>query len=83
MLFTYREEGHVFQSIGGWSPDAATVTGLAEPERIRTLLITFGTLQVLKVPPLMGRWLSQEDDTRGRARGRPVELRLLAEAVWR
>lgn len=77
MLFTYREEGHVFQSIGGWSPDAATVTGFAEPERIRTLLITFGTLQVLDVPPLMGRWLSQEDDTPG-----APEVVLLSYGYW-
>jgi predicted permease len=77
MLFTYREEGHVFQSIGGWSPDAATVTGLTEPERIRTLLITFGTLQVLNVPPLMGRWLSQEDDTEG-----TPEVVLLSYGYW-
>ena len=77
MLFTYREEGHVFQSIGGWSPDSATVTGFAEPERIRTLLITFGTLQVLNVPPLMGRWLSQEDDTPG-----SPEVVLLSYGYW-
>src|SRR5260370_25584089 len=77
MLFTYREEGHVLQSIGGWSPDAATVTGLAEPERIATLLITFGTLQALKVPPLMGRWLSQEDDTEG-----APEVVLLGYGYW-
>src|SRR5882672_8078791 len=77
MLFTYREEGRVFQSIGGWSPDAATVTGLAEPERTRTLLITFGTLQVLNVPPLLGRWLSHEDDTPG-----AHEVVLLSYGYW-
>jgi putative ABC transport system permease protein len=77
MLFTYREEGHVFQSIGGWSPESATVTGFAEPERIRTLLITFGTLQVLNVPPLVGRWLSQEDDTEG-----APEVVLVSYGYW-
>ena len=77
MLFTYREEGRVFQSIGGWSPDAATVTGLAEPERVSTLLITFGTLQALNVPPLMGRWLSREDDTEG-----APEVVLLSYDYW-
>jgi len=77
MLFTYREEGHVFQSIGGWSPGGATVTGLVEPERISTLLITFGTLQALNVLPLMGRWLSQEDDTDG-----APEVVLLSYGYW-
>jgi putative ABC transport system permease protein len=77
MLFTYREEGRVFQSIGGWSPNAAAVTGLAEPERTRTLLITFGVLQALKVPPLLGRWLSQEDDTQG-----APDVVLLSYGYW-
>ena len=77
MLFTYREEGRMFQAIGGWLPEGATVTGLAEPERIRTLLITFGTLQALQVPPLMGRWLSQEDDTPG-----APEVVLLSYGYW-
>lgn len=65
MLFTYREQSHVFQSIGGWSPTSTTVTGLAEPERVRTLMINFSTLQVLNVSPLLGRWLTEEDDTPG------------------
>src|SRR5262249_20583034 len=60
MLFTYREESHVFQSIGGWSPETATVTGLAEPERARAILVTTGTLQALRAPPVLGRWLSPE-----------------------
>ena len=77
MLFTYREEGRVFQSIGGWSPDGATVTGLAEPERISALSITFGTLQTLNVPPLIGRWLSREDDTEG-----APEVVLLSYDYW-
>jgi putative ABC transport system permease protein len=78
MLFTYREENHVFQSIGGWSPDAATVIGLAEPDQARTLLITFGILQALNVPPLLGRWLSQEDDTPG-----APDVVLLSYGYWR
>jgi predicted permease len=77
MLFTYREESHVFQSIGGWSPETATVTGLAEPERARALLITSGTLQSLNVPPLLGRWLSQEDDSPG-----APEVVLLSYGYW-
>jgi predicted permease len=65
MLYTYRNESRVFQSIGLWMPAAATVTGLAEPERVQALQITFGTLQALSVPPQLGRWLLQNDDTPG------------------
>jgi hypothetical protein len=77
MLYTYREESRRFQSIGGWIPDAATVTGIAEPERIRTLLITFGTVETLNVPPVVGRWLSEEDDQPG-----APEVVLLSHGYW-
>ena len=77
MLYTYRAESRVFQSIGGWSPASATVTGLAEPERARVLDVTFGTLQALNVPPLLGRWITQEDD----APGAP-EVVLLGHGYW-
>lgn len=77
MLFTYREENSVFQSLGGWSPEGATVTGLGEPERAQALLLSFGVLQSLDVPPLLGRWLSPEDDTEG-----APETVLLSYGFW-
>jgi putative ABC transport system permease protein len=77
MLFTYREESRVFQAIGGWSPGSATVTGLAEPERTRVLMITFGLLQALDVAPLLGRWVSQKDDAPG-----ADQVLLLSYGYW-
>src|SRR4051812_36600250 len=44
MEFTYREEGRAFQDLGIWSNGGATVTGLSEPEQVRTLWVTYGTL---------------------------------------
>src|SRR2546428_13405295 len=38
------------------------VTGLAEPEQVRGVLVTDGTLRALNVPPLAGRWLTAADD---------------------
>jgi predicted permease len=67
----------MFESVGGWFPDVATITGLAEPERAVTLLVTFGMLQSLGVAPLLGRWLSQEDDTPG-----APETLLLSYGYW-
>ena len=77
MLFTYREESRVFQAIGGWSPASATVTSLAEPERARVLMITFGLLQAMDVPPLLGRWVSEKDDAPG-----ADEVLLLSYGYW-
>jgi putative ABC transport system permease protein len=65
MYFTYREESRTFQDFGLWSNDDASVTGIGEPEQIRVLDVTYGTLQALGVQPLVGRWFSQADDTPG------------------
>jgi predicted permease len=65
MLFTYREEGRSFHELGLWQSGGVTVTGLAEPEQVRNLRVTYGVLQALGVPPMLGRWFSREDDTPG------------------
>src|SRR5262252_8820590 len=41
---TYQEEGRVFQQIGLRTDGSPSVTGLAEPERVRALHVTHGTL---------------------------------------
>ena len=61
MYFTFAEQNRTLQSLGLWVPRMTTVTGLAEPERVRTILVTDGALQALAVPPELGRWLSRED----------------------
>src|SRR5262245_14699804 len=55
LYFTYREQGRTFQDVGLWSEGAATVTGLAEPERVSVMRVTDGTLPILGVPPQLGR----------------------------
>lgn len=61
MYFTYAEQNQTFQSFGVWVPGAANVTGLAEPEEVRTANVSDGILQTLAVPPAAGRWLSADD----------------------
>ena len=61
MYFTYAEQNRTFQAMGVWVPGAANVTGLAEPEQVRTVYMSDGVLQALAVPPAAGRWLSQAD----------------------
>ncbi len=65
MYFTYREENSTFQDFGLWSNDGVTVTGAGDPEQVRALDVTYGTLQSLGVQPAAGRWFSQADDTTG------------------
>ncbi|HEY3988496.1 MAG TPA: ABC transporter permease [Acidobacteriaceae bacterium] len=61
MYFTYAEQNRTFQSLGVWIAGTANVTGVAQPEQVHTALISDGVLQTLKVPPAIGRWLSQAD----------------------
>jgi predicted permease len=61
MYFTYAEQNRTFQSVGVWDSGTANVTGLGEPERIRTVEISDGVLEALGVPPAVGRWLSAAD----------------------
>jgi predicted permease len=65
MYYTYAEHNRTFQSLGVWVPDAASVTGLAEPEQVRVVAVSDGVLQAFAVPPALGRWLSAADQIPG------------------
>src|SRR5215471_19186860 len=61
MYVTYSEYNQTFQSLGVWISDTANVTGLGEPEQVRTVAVSDGVLQALSIPPKVGRWLLQAD----------------------
>jgi putative ABC transport system permease protein len=75
--FTYRDDGRVFEDIGMWDNTSVSVTGAGEPERVEALLVTDGTLGVLRVQPELGRPFLKEDD----APGSPERV-LLTHAYW-
>jgi putative ABC transport system permease protein len=61
MYFTYAEQNRTFRALGVWTQGTANVTGLAEPEQVRTVFVRDGVLQALGVPPAAGRWLLAAD----------------------
>jgi predicted permease len=61
MYFTYAEHNRTFQSLGVWISGTANVTGLAEPEQVRTVFVSDGVLQTLSVPPEVGRSFQSHD----------------------
>src|SRR5215467_6836603 len=61
MYFTYAEQNRTFQALGVWTQGTANVTGLTEPEQVRTVGVSDGVLQTLGVPPAAGRWLLAAD----------------------
>ena len=63
LYFTYREEGRTFQDIAIWQNDTSSVTGLAEPEVVRDVLVTASLLPLLGIQPVLGRWFSAADDS--------------------
>ena len=77
MYGAYEKGAQTFQEFGVWTPGAATVTGIGEPEQIATVTMTHGVLPALGVRPFLGRWFSQGDDARGAA-----ETVLLSYGYW-
>ena len=75
--FVYRDEGKTLEDIGMWDNTAVTVTGAGEPERVQGLLVTDGTLGVLRVEAAIGRRFSREDDSPG-----TPERVMLAHGYW-
>jgi putative ABC transport system permease protein len=65
MYFTYRQENRTFRNFGLWANGGASITGVAEPEQVQALVVTYGVLDALGVQPAAGRWFSQADDTPG------------------
>jgi putative ABC transport system permease protein len=77
MYFAYREAGQAFQEVGVWNPGTASVSGSGDPEQVTTVNVTYGILQGLGVPPLLGRWFSQSDDSPGKP-----QTVILTYAYW-
>ena len=62
LYYTYREDGRVFQDVAMWTGDTESVTGLAEPEEVRSIIVTDGLLPMLGATPSLGRLISARDD---------------------
>src|SRR3984893_1217908 len=77
MYFTYAEQNRTFQSLGVWITGTANVTGLAEPEQVRTAEVSDGVFQALGAPPEVGRWLSAADQV-----PRGPETVMLSHGYW-
>ena len=68
----------MFQDLGLWNTGTVSVTGLAEPEDVRTLFATDAILPMLGAQPMLGRVLTKSDDTPG-----TPETVMLTAGYWR
>lgn len=62
LYFTDREQNRTLEDMGMYDDDALSITGSGEPERVRGLDVTDGTLPILGVKPALGRLFSRSDD---------------------
>jgi predicted permease len=65
MYFTYRADNQTLEEIGLFRDGGVTLTDVDGTERITSLAVTHGVLQALGVPPLRGRWFSEQEHTPG------------------
>jgi putative ABC transport system permease protein len=63
IYFIDREQSTTFQDIGAYNGDSFSVTGMGEPEKVRGLDVTDGTLPLLGVVPALGRLFTRQDDS--------------------
>jgi len=78
IYFIDREQSTTFQDIGVYDGDSLNVTGAGEPEQVRGLDVSDGTLPILGVRPTLGRLFTREDDSPG-----TPETVLLSYGYWR
>ncbi len=60
--FTHRDDTEMLEDLGLWDNSQVSVTGLEKPMEIEAMLVTDGTLPILRVRPELGRLFSAEDD---------------------
>ncbi len=65
IYFIDREQNTTLQDIGVYDSDSFDVTGAGEPEHVRGLDVTDGTLPLLGVVPAVGRLFTRSDDSPG------------------
>ena len=63
LYYPYREDGRVFQDVAMWNADTESITGVAEPEEVRSVIVTDGLLPMLGATPALGRLFTKEDDS--------------------
>jgi predicted permease len=67
MYFTYARQNRSFEAMGVWQAGMDSVTGLGEPEQVRLISVSEGTLEALKIRTEVGRLFSSSDQVPGAA----------------
>jgi predicted permease len=77
MYVSYAQDNTTFQDFGIWTNGTGNVTGIGDPEQVRSLVVTHEILPALGVPPIIGRWFTAADDSAA-----TPETVILSYAYW-
>src|SRR5688500_1572441 len=73
----YRDGNTTFASMAGYTDASLNLTGTGEPERILGAMATASFFDVMRVPPLLGRAISPEENVQGNDR-----VIVLSHGLW-
>ena len=76
--FIFREQNRTFQTFGAYTGNSSTVTSKGDPEKVDSLLVTYGVLPALGVPPALGRSFNDSDELMG-----SPETAILSYGYWK
>jgi MacB-like periplasmic core domain len=77
LYYQYLDRSRTLDRIALYRTDDLTLTGDGEPERIRAVRATPSLSSVLRVPPALGRWFTEDEGAPG---GRQVAV--LSHGLW-
>jgi putative ABC transport system permease protein len=77
MYFHYADRSRTLEHLAVHRTDDLTLTGTGEAERIRVARVTPSLAAVLRVPPSLGRWFSEQEG----APGAP-HVAILSHGLW-
>jgi predicted permease len=78
VYFVYREQNRTFQDVGLYTGNNVSVTGIAEPEQVHSLLVTDGVIPLLGISPALGRSFTRKDASPGNP-----DTVILLNGYWR
>lgn len=73
----WRQQQRVFSEFGAWAPRGVTITGPSGPERAPGATASASFFRLIDAPPVIGRYFSDDDDSRGGDR-----VTVISEGLW-
>ena len=77
-FYDWRRDNRTFSAIAAIEPLSINISGDAEPERIRGIIVTPGFLDVVGIKPALGRDFTSDEETEGRH-----QVVMLTDGFWR